>query len=93
MILVIVFGLILLWGLLNAVGGVILGPTVDDKLTNLSWGALAIGVAGVWPTFVGYDVRGDEELTAMLAVGDWVRGCLHLQSEAYAWLKDATGFA
>lgn len=93
MILAIVSGLVVLWGLLSAVGGVFVGPTVDDKFSNFIRGSFAIAFAGVWPAFVGYDVRGEEELTVMLVVGDWLRGCLHLQSESFAWLKDATGFA
>lgn len=62
--------------------------SIDKIFFGLALMVLSFGV----PVYVGYGVRGEEETTIMLLLGDWLRGALHLQSQAMAWLKESTGF-
>ena len=93
MIIVVLFGLATLFGLISLVGLLQDYSSAEERIGYLLWGAGLLGVGVAWPVYTGYQVRGEEEMTFMLFLGDWLRGALHMQSQAMEWLKESTGFA
>ena len=92
MIIVALFGFATLIGLIFLVAMLDEHSSAGERMGYLFWGLAFLGVGVAWPVNTGYQVRGEEEMTFMLFLGDWLRGALHLQSQAMEWLKESTGF-
>lgn len=93
MLFIVIFALLILWGILCLIGGVLADlATVDDIIQALFWGAVFIAVGLIWPITVGMELRTGDPDAPLIFLGDWIRGCMHLQAQAWEWLKEATGF-
>ena len=93
MILAVIFAILILLGVLCIVAAVQeQGFTDGENFMSFMWGLGFLGVGLVWPVFVGGDVRTASDDAPLIFLGDWIRGCMHLQASAWEWLKEATGF-
>ncbi|MHA7858069.1 MAG: hypothetical protein ACX94D_08290 [Henriciella sp.] len=68
------------------------GLSDTENFLNFIWGLGFAGLGLICPIMVGEGVRPGGDDAPLVLIGDWIRGCLHLQSSLWEWLKEATGF-
>ena len=68
------------------------GLSDTENFFSFIWGLAFAGLGLIWPIMVGESVRASGDDAPLVLIGDWIRGCLHLQSSLWEWLKEATGF-